>query len=354
VDNPFAENVNFRNTLLKTNWENEGIFERFWSQGGPAIMLSGEPVKNLYIGAMVKIRDEYTNNPNDAQYGGAGIPDSSIWFNNTNVSTVLAEDAFRFTQAAVGYTFPGIGLARLQFFGGFFKDDLKDLQELTDINNGIIPNAPGSTFFDYLKTRDQAPKIQGAFALTGIKDLMADIGVTVWLPVQYEGKVINKHTNASVLTIDEGGAWNGIRLGIGVTSSTAAFDLAARSDMNFGGYELRYVYNTGAGAPEQKDQKSSDGFQFVMRLSPSYNFSFATLGLDLGVGVKGRSINERGGWVNDQVCSWGIGASIRKSFGTSHFLTGLAYSSPVYGTGNQFDYNNPGYFSIPVIMWINF
>ena len=355
VDNPFAENANFRIELLKTNWENEGIFERFWSNGGPALMLSSEPVKNLFIGAMVKVRDKYTNNPNDTQYGGAGIPKSSIWFNNTNVSNVLAKDAFRFTQVGVGYNFPGIGFARLQFFGGFGKDKLEDLQELTDMNTGNLPVAPGSgTFFDFLKTRDQAMKIQGAFAYTGIEGLLVDIGATFWLPVRYEGKVINRYTKAAVLDIKEGGSWNGIRLGIGAAYSIGAFELAVRNDMNFGGYEQRYVYNAGPGAPEQRNLKSTDGIQLVSRLSPSYNFSFATLGLDFGIGVKGRSISERGNRVDDQVASWGIGASIRRSFGSAHFITGLAYTSPIYVGGNKYKYNNPGYLSIPILMWMNF
>jgi len=354
VNNPFAENANFRELLLKANWENEGIFERFWSRDGPALMLSSEPIENLYIGAMIKIRDKYSNNPNDIQYSGAGIPDSSIWFNNTNVSNVPASDAWRFIQIGAGYTIPGIGLARLQFFGGHFKDDLKELQELTDLNNGNLPSDPSSELFiNYLKTRDQAPKIQTAFAFTGIKDLLVDAGITVWLPVKYEGKVTNKYTGAHVLDIKEGGAWNGIRLGLGATYSWGAFILAGRTDMNFGGYEQHYVCNTGLGVPEQKDLKSSDGFQLVFRFSPSYNFGFATLGLDFGIGVKGQSTNEHGQLVNDQLTAWGIGASIRKSFGTAHILTGFAYSSPIYGSSDRFQYNNPSYFTIPIVLWLD-
>lgn len=269
--------------------EEDQIFTAFETDTH-GFMLSSRPIDPLYIGFKVD-----TGNRGD--YGLLDDPKEG-------------REVYRFMQIGVGYEIEGVGLARAQFVGGHggkYK------------NHDLVRP-------DTFSQVDPA-RIEAAFAFTGKEDLVVDFGLKFWMPVTVE------QSGASDLT-----AWKGLNASLGAKFTSGALGIAARIDTGFAGHY----------GPED-DWTYEDPFRMNLRVTPSYNLDFATVGVDLGLGVVGENKEKDDGLSETYV---GIGAFIQKDFGGNGFIkTGLTYSF-VPSSDNEF--LGRDIFSIPVVMEFSF
>jgi hypothetical protein len=138
-------------------------------------MLSSYPVEGLFIGAKV-------NAP-----GLWGT--SSADFHRT-------EDVFRYIQVGAGYEIPNVGHARLQYLGGYLGNlSFKRTQKYID-DAGVNWSGAGDPFGSGVPTElnpinwhNNPARMEAAFALTAVEDLLVDIGFKIYFPITTEGKL---------------------------------------------------------------------------------------------------------------------------------------------------------------------
>ena len=250
-------------------YDADAIFSRFrthWTgQAGVMVSLTppSESLANLWIGALL-----YGLNPLSSA-GAAGILyDAHPDYVADN------SDVFRRIQAAVSYTIPDVGLARVQYFGAKQKVDIKRVSdEWVDDNSTIFYSYLFDTF------TITAPRMEAAFAFTGVSGLILDIGGKIPFPFREwtndTDSIFEKEDEALLdplyKTYKTGYVWQApFQVSVGVKYTTGEFEFAGRLDTLFLG--------------SMKGNKTEIYFapQINMHIWPSYKFSFARLILDFG------------------------------------------------------------------------
>ena len=288
----------------------DGVFVH--SNGPTGYMLSSAPIDGLFIGLLV----------NASLYGKDGWPgEGSVGGEDGDEATKLL-DAFRFMQVGFGYNIADIGQLRAQWLGGWFGTvDPKTVGD--DMKAGKYVVGPG----------DPA-RIEAAFALTAIQNLLVDIGFKFWLPIEIK---------------DGGKKANGVDIALGAKYRMEAFQIIAHIVSNIGSYN-RW----------DKDDKSSNGLAGVnINLIPTYDLDAFTIGASIGVTMSGNATSkdyegkapEADYKYSDM--QFGFGAFVQKGLGSGSVKAGLAYKAAPIHNEKEADYsgaNGSGIFSIPIIL----
>ncbi|MCL2270338.1 MAG: hypothetical protein FWC24_03235, partial [Treponema sp.] len=308
----------FSNFVLATP-EEDAIFQRFASGSDNStylgasngFMLSTAPIDGLFLGAMV-------NANLFKDWEGAGSGD-------------FVQDAYRFMQIGAGYNIEGIGHIRAQWIGGFFGTlDSKALEDLKKNGyvdpygypdwcygeDGELQGWVNSTHLVHKNAR-----IEAAFALTAVDNLLIDLGAKFWLPIEY--KDLYKVSN-------------GVDVSLGANFRMEAFAIGARIDSNFGSY-LRAV----------KDDDSAKGMSLQVHLVPTFDLDVATIGLSLGMKVNGAGKNAKGDSLEDNSMQFGFGAFVGKGLGSGSVKAGLSFTTAPIGKDGA---NGSTVFQIPIIL----
>jgi hypothetical protein len=318
------------------------IFQRFNGYGG---LIQSSPVKGLYIGVMAKplgglngsngvvasaanatwtpatpIMTAAATVPPGAPAGT--VPGPAILQGNTSDATNI----WKGVQAAIGYTIPNIGLARIQYVGNAGWDGKHPLWVLA---NTFV--APG---YSPLIPVLQASRIEAAFQYTGVKGLNIDLGTKIYLPV--------KDTDAKFTYQNN----NEINLGVNYTLNDLG--ILAAFYTGFGG---------GAKPDSGKTGKTENGFNFQAILEPSYFLSAidATLGANINIHAVGPTLYEEKDQ-KDDTAQFAFGLWIRRAFARGSIKTGAAFVLPASQHGKtKLSAGYPlagqgGYITVPVIL----
>jgi hypothetical protein len=297
VDNlrgKLGTDTGFENFVLNPMDEDK-IFNRF--RAGDGFMLSSAPVDGLFIGLRV----------NGALWN---------WGGPTSGTKLL--DAYRFLQFGLGYDIADIGHIRAQWVGGWFGDIGGD--KLKELGNKF-DKGPG----------DGTARIEAAFALTAVQNLLIDLGFKFWLP----------------LSDEDAKATNGVEVGLGARFRADAFQIVGQIHSNFASYD-----RIGS------DDKQANGLNLAVNLIPTYDLDAFTLGASIGLKVGGASTvgladvangstAKNGDKNKDNSMQVGFGAFAQKGLGSGSVKAGLAYTvAPSYG-GKA---SGSNVFSIPIIL----
>jgi hypothetical protein len=249
-----------------------------------------------------------------------------------------AADIYRFIQIGAGYEIADIGHFRAQYVGGWLgtitNDKEKDLAEKG--YKGVNAGLPA--------------RIEAAFALTAIDNLLVDLGFKFWLPVEYTDKKqkISQGINASV----------------GAQFRMEAFSIAARVDTGFGAYD-RTDWTDGTAAKSYKDSKKIGPLSLQAHLVPSYDLDAFTIGASLGLKMTGNGFDDKGegpekDYAKTNSAQFGFGGFVSKSLGSGSVKAGLAYTTAPFKNGYKLNDNNEpvaqkgftgsGVFTIPIIL----
>jgi hypothetical protein len=237
----------------------------------------------------------------------------AVGFNPTSSGTEAAAVYAR-TQAYVGYTIPGIGVAALGYFGnsGFFLDD--------------------DTY--------QNPKLEFAFNLTAVENLIAQLGV----------KIPFASTK-----------------GRGVKSAQDEFEVALAADFTSADtFGVRAHLKTTFGKKLEYDVTPSivyyEGpFYFGIGLSPWYNLGIGKVGIDLNIGFAGASKSSQYTPTeltsyNNEYMIWEVTPYFEKGFSGGAFLIGFKIGALNF-TNSDFgvdDGNGLIKWEIPIALGFNF
>jgi len=254
--------------LYRGGHGNDDIFNRF--QAWKGFLLSSSPMDGLFIGLLVK------NDSDD----------------------FLAPVAYREMQIGAGYNIDGIGHVRLQYVGGWSgtwdtasKDDMKYFQK----DDGSF--------------RDNPSRIEFAFALTAVDNLLVDLGFKYNLPITVKTGTI------------EGTVGQGAQLALAAKYNMDALGIGFRFDMSGLGAGTTV---TGGGG------ETVDGVNTGISFTPTYNLGPATIGLDFGLQMKSAS-TVGGTDQKDQETKIAFGAYVNKGLGNGVFTAGVGVTLPPSG-----------------------
>jgi hypothetical protein len=277
-------------------------------------MLSSAPIDGLFIGLLVNGK-LFGSTSASGTLGGADID----WDGETYLgpgSTRIA-DAFRFMQVGFGYEIADIGHIRAQWLGGWFGGKIgdEDVGKAMNVDKYIIAPSLGKT-----------ARIEAAFALTAVQNLLIDLGGKFWLPISDT----DGNTKAT----------NGVEVALGAKYRMDAFQIIAHIDSKLGAYSR-----------VDKDDKSADGISLAVNLLPSYDLDAFTLGGSLGMTVatvgKGYDGEKPDGDAGKPTMRFGFGGYAQKGLGSGNVRAGLAYTTASMNGGGA---QGSGTFSIPVIL----
>jgi hypothetical protein len=277
--------------------EEDGIFQRF-ETGFGGFMLSSAPIEPLFIGLKIEAPGLWGPQPGDGSY------------NATTGEPEELSDVFKKIQIGAGYVIDGIGHIRAQYVGG--------LGELTSIS---IPSAPG----DVPSYDGSFQRVEAAFALTAVENMLLDVGAKIFFPVKDDSIGYD-------ITVTPG-----FQLNLGWTFSADALKLALRLATDFG-------------ASVDVDVSGVDKYQQGLALNahfvPEYDAGFAVIGADLGLAIKAK--DKMGDDIDSSDSTQlGFGVFLRKGFSNGDIQTGLALQLAPTVDG---DPAGKTVFSIPVIM----
>jgi len=320
-------------TLRKANnkagglftWEKDQIFTRLGKNVGLGFGLTSSPVDGLFLGLAV-------DGP------GLWFDENGLFAESTATQDFTAKHAYRSIQVSAGYELDGIGLARVQYVGGYAGSLKHDQSKLNESDLWNPPSGGYKDFVDHVLGNNA--RIEAAFAYTGTEDVVVDLGFRAYLPgeVEFTGNPDKFKFN------------NGIGISLGAKCSFGDFGLATRIDTTMAG-----TYSN------ETDYKKNDELPFVLgfRLVPTYNvFDATTIGLDLGLGISGKS-KVAGEEQKDDAVYFGFGAFAKQDLGgAGHIKAGLTYTlrpslnSDDGGLGKTT--TTYDYFSIPVVLEFSF
>jgi len=318
--NDLDERMNASNVRM---YDGDAIFSRFRTHryGGQAgLMLSVTPTENLFIGALL-----YDLVPFAAS--SSSLTDAAMFDAHPDYVKDNA-DAWQRIQAALAYTIPDVGLVRVQYLG------VKPLVEINRVSDEVIDDN-GLLFFSYMFDTFSitAPRIEAAFALTGISGLTVDIGGKVPLPFKDwdrgSGNIFEKEDetllDAIYKTYKKGFVWQApYQVSLGVVFTPPALEqleITGRIDSKFLGYMKGYRDEMRL-APE-----------INVHIWPSWEFSFARLIIDVGYEYIGAARNKNGDLIGkgspvalNGGHRFGMGISLQKSFLSNSLIKGgIAY-----------------------------
>jgi len=202
------------------------------------------------------------------------------------------KEAWRQVQAAAGYQVDNFGHIRAQYIGGYMGK-----YETGDIFEPLEPS-----------------KIEAAFAFTGVKDLVIDVGAKYWFPI----------TTPATAATPELTHFRGVDIGLGASFKSGDLNVAfmgqVRSLFGYGGYGVTLARSDG-------NDKSADSLTIALNLIPTYDFSFGTLGLSMMFYTKTAAIGADGNEIKESVFTqFGVGAFYQKSFGKGYLKTGITFT----------------------------
>ncbi|MDR2444339.1 MAG: hypothetical protein LBD44_00170 [Spirochaetaceae bacterium] len=272
--------------------DEDAIFTEFYYPSG--VLLTARPIENLFI--------------------GVGVPALKSKPVSTQPSYTLsmedAEKAYERIQAAVGYTFEGVGLARFQYVGA-------NPEAKITLDEGTPPES-------FIPSVSSYAKFEGAFAYNGTPGLLVDIGFKI--PVAFE------QDDAEILAPYQ--ISGGAKAGIGKIT------IEGRVDTLFGSVIK---------PSPSVDDKIKFAPQVNFHLTPSYKTdSSFTIGLDFGLESYGETTDKNGNVIQGMNggTRGGIGAFVRKDFAPgSYVIGGLGYH---FG-GELNSVDQKSVFTIPII-----
>ncbi|MDR0487363.1 MAG: hypothetical protein LBG91_03860 [Treponema sp.] len=307
-------------------YDGDAIFTRFRTHrsfGQAGFMISSTIPENLFVAAMIYDLSPFTASSSSTTASALFDAHPDYVADNTN--------AYWRIQAAAGYTIENIGLARVQYVGA------KPMVEITRISDEFLDDNEqifSSYMFDTFSIT--APRIEAAFAYTGISGLVVDIGGKVPLPFKdWDRGPDNIFEKEDEVLLDaiyknykKGFIWQApyqASLGACFTpGSLEQLEIAGRLDSKFFGYVKGHTEEIYF-APE-----------INAHLWPSWNFSFARVILDIGFEYIGATLNK-----NEELIGkgspvalnggyrFGMGVFAQKNFtGSSLLKGGIAYRFP--------------------------
>jgi hypothetical protein len=312
------------------------IFSNFDNPFGAMVKLSPVDGLNIYatLKSVAKI-DTYNNwTPWGASRGAKWV-----WQN---------------TQAAVSYAIPNLGLARVQFVG----------PAVTPQKEGFAYDSTESEYS--LNSRSPAPKVEAAFAFTGVPGLILDVGGKVWFPVSDPEVDYIDSTTPSVQDLFHAGVtakgysyWGGIDAGLGLTYAasplTATFIIsAAKIGANFLAEEGAAGAPTGTSAEKVE---TTTGMEVKPHVAVQYklNDTFSAQ-VEGGVVFTGDSEEKKTTGGNTTTTPtkgglrYGFGAGLQTTVAPSCTIrTGITYAG---GKNNEKDVISV--FSVPIIFSVSF
>ena len=296
-------------------WEEDPIFARFATWDGTknhpdhsyahnGFMISSAPIEGLFIGLMVD-GSMYAN------WAGAG-------------SGTKAADMYRYMQIGAGYEIDGIGHIRAQFIGGFLgKYDDKKIEDKFWKKDFELPD------------EGKPARIEAAFALTAVENLLVDLGLKFWLPVEFS----DDHVKFN----------NGIEAHLGAQFNMDALGIGARVDTSgLGSY-------AGGRATEGDNTKNVDPLTIGIRVVPTYALDAFTIGADIGFGITAGGKAANGDKIEASSVGLGFGAFVMKGLGNGLVKAGVSFTLPSIdkvkiGDETKSGANGHGYLQIPIIL----
>jgi hypothetical protein len=191
----------FDSFLIATG-KDQDIFSNF--EANNSVLLRLTPVKNLFVGVFL--------------YNQALLTQGENAVLKPMIGSEEAKYAFQRIQAAASYAIPDVGTARFQYYG-----------VNPDINSGPSISS-GSTSasvarYDFIR----APRLEAAFAYTGIRDLTLDLG----------GKFVFRLEDPEILAT-RSGSYATIPTAFGVETVTVHGIFQAPQQVSLGArYELK-------------------------------------------------------------------------------------------------------------------
>jgi hypothetical protein len=250
-------------------------------------------------------------------------------------------------QAGVGYEIQNIGLVRAQFVGANSKGKWNYTYEGDRIT--------GINIKDPLPIN--APRIEAAFAYTGMEGLVLDLGLKFWIPVSDWTTDEWDPIKQEYIVLDQenthtGSYWKGVQVSLGAGYTAGDIGINGRIDAKFAqSYTHDGDYGNDLSLP----------FNLNVHLWPSYNLGFATIGLDFGLEFIGTTtFTQVAAETTDEEYKGGLrvgfGLWLQKAFGPSSIKLGLAYR-----VGSEFGekdkpghWKEPGVLSIPIVFDYSF
>jgi len=213
-------------------------------------------------------------------------------------------DMWRNVHVAAGYAIPGIGLVRVQYIG-------------------VIPGSPAidpdAGELDILPGAIVAPRVEAAFAFTGVEGLVLDLGGKAPLPVRESFPGITE-------------TWQSpFRASLGARYSIGDLEISGRVDTWFGGE--RNVSGENGGT------LGTLSFAPIVNahLWPSFGFGASRVILNAGfefIGETTRTVTENTTVVGDGGIRFGLGLSMQHGFpGGFRARGGVAYRFPTEVNG---------------------
>ena len=308
----------FEDFAVPAKMDEDAIFNRF--RAGNGFMLSSQPVDGLFLGLRV-------NGDLFKGWGGDG-------------SGTLLLDAYRFLQVGFGYDIADVGQIRAQWLGGWFGTiDPKTL------GDDMGKEKYGVSYFSYPDWYDPATagwtmnldnenivwnqaRIEAAFALTAVQNLLVDLGLKFWLPIEVKERLQFS---------------KGIDVNVGAKFRADAFQIVGQVGANLGGYYRAY--------DGKEFSKQANGIGLNVNLIPSYDLDAFTIGADIGMQMKGVSKDGKGEALKDDFkddpMALGFGGFVSKGLGSGSVKAGLAFKTAPTTNGKA---NGSGVFTIPVIL----
>jgi hypothetical protein len=291
----------------------DAIFTRFHTDNGWHVTATPDMVPGLTV--------QFGLGSNKTEAGALGYYDNG-W---KPEAFVPAGDQWASMQLGVGYEIANIGLARVQYLGARSEPKERKSTFALDPDTGDIKEKEPDALDAYSSGAITTKKIEVAFAYTGMADslgLTVDLGGKIPIPATKVGG--SDYTYSDPINIALGGSY--AQNGIGVT---AGFYLGF----------LGGIDNTKSG---NEQDKATKGVTFDMHLTPSYDLAFGTVGVDLGLGIKGKGKQEKGGQskdIEDGSTLFGIGAWLKQDLGKGHITYGVGFNFDTvvgkYSVGNE-------------------
>ena len=309
--------------------DQDAIFNRIRARGG--FMLSLSPIEGLLFTALLNglnplVREGHNydrpvgNEPGyRPQHHRPYFPTLTFvpWENRFGNG-----DMWRNAHVAAGYTIPNVGLVRVQYIG-------------------VIPQTPtidiDANKLDILPQAIVAPRIEAAFAFTGIDGLILDIGGKVPLPIR-----------ESFPNFTE--TWQSpFQVSLGTQYRIGGLEISGRVDARFAGE--RTVSN----GNDETLGSLSFAPKVNVHLWPSFDFVAFRLILNAGLELIGETTTaENGGAttvIGDGGTRFGMGLSLQRIFLANFRVRGgVAYRFPTEVNG----IHERGVFTIPLLLEYSF
>jgi len=255
----------------------------WWPRIAAAAMVTWEPIERLFIGFFVA--PEMLNLVDWGDIGGVSwnntksINGDQLRDDDINQDYYDVSKVYSNIQVGMGYTFPGIGFARVQYIG-------------------------------------VRKVVEAAFQLVALGDLIFDIG----FKIPFEGT--DKSDTVSYKKRRD------FQASIAATYRDYDFHFTGRVDAAF------------AGSDSSGSTIKTRGLNLIAYLIPSYTFSVGTLGLDLGFEYEQK--DDYNGWTEDAMQA-GAGLWFHRNMGNANFKIGLVTRMPLswHGTKLPFDFFLP-------------